>query len=233
MSERKVAVVTGANKGIGFELSRRLCFKNHKVYMLGRSRSRIEQAAGLLRGEGHDVEPVVVDVVIEEDIKKFADRLSNDHAKIDCLINNAAVLHDWDIGILDLDYDLTMDTFVTNTFAPLYFTRAMLPFLTVGSRVVMMSSGAATVSGEIRDWAPVYSTSKTALNCLTRHMAAALESRGIIVSAATPGWVRTDMGGEDATRSVKEGAETPLWLATEISLQDTGKFWRDKKEIPW
>lgn len=233
MSDKKVAIVTGANKGIGFELSRRLCFQNHKVYMLGRNKSRIEQSAGLLRGEGHDVEPVVVDVSIEKDIVRFAERLSGDHVQIDCLINNAAVLHDWDIGILDLSYDLTMDTFVTNTFAPMYFTRAMLPYLTVGSRVVMMSSGAAAVSGEIRDWAPVYSMSKTALNCVTRQMAIALEQRGIIVSAATPGWVRTDMGGEDATRSVKEGAETPLWLATEIGLQDTGKFWHDKKEIPW
>ena len=140
---------------------------------------------------------------------------------------------DWNVSVLEIEYDLAVQTVLTNTIAPLYFTRAMLPLMKSGSRVVMMSSGSRTVSKEFVNGEATYSMSKTGLNTITRHLAPELEDLGIVVSVASPGLVRTDLGGIDAKRSAKEGAETPVWLATKITLNQTGHFWQDKKIIPW
>lgn len=233
MSEKnKIAIVTGANKGIGFEITRQLCFKGYTVLMCGRDKTRIEQAAGLLKAEGHSVVAYQVDVSIPEEVARFAAQIESENLKVDALVNNAAVLFDWDLNILEVPYEHALETMKINTLAPLYFTKALIPCLAENARVVMMSSGAGA-SQEFRDWAPTYSISKLALNRITRHMAMELAKQNIIVSAASPGWVRTDMGGSNADRSVKEGAETPVWLATEVSFNETGNFWRDKKIIPW
>lgn len=229
----KVAVVTGANRGLGFEISRELCFAGFTVYMCGRNSARIQQAAGLLRGEGHRVIPIEVDVSKIEHIQRFAKRLEKENVEVHAVVNNAAVRFDWKVSILEIEYELAVQTVLTNTIAPLYFTRAMLPFMKSGARIVMMSSTASTISNGSANGEGTYSMSKTGLNTITRHLAPELEERGIVVSVASPGLVGTDLGEEKPERSTKEGAKTPVWLATEIELDQTGHFWQDKKIIPW
>jgi len=228
---KKTALVTGANRGIGFEIARRLCFAGFKVFVCGRSEEKIKQAIGMLKGEGHHVESKVLDVTDAESISSLAEELERDAVNLDALVNNAAVLLDRDMGIMEIDDKTIMNTLKTNTLAPLMVTKGLMGALKSGSRVVMMSSGAGAFCEGISDWAPVYSLSKTGLNAITRQMAKALAPREILVNAVCPGWVQTSMGGEGAPRKVEQGAETPVWLATEVNV--TGKFWRDKNEIPW
>lgn len=230
---KKIAFVTGANRGIGFEISRQLGFKGYKVYMGSRNHGRISQSSGLLRGEGHEIEHVIVDVTDQSTIEAFAKKLESKGEKLDALINNAGVLLDENTDILETGHEAILKTLETNTIAPLMVTRILLPHLNEGCRVVMMSSRVAQVCGELTNYAPIYSLSKTGLNIITRHLAAELKKRGIAVNAVTPGRVRTHMGGADAPRSVNEGAATPVWLASEVDLDQTGKFWFDKKEIGW
>ncbi len=233
MSEhaKKVALVTGANRGIGFEIARQLGFKGYAVYACGRSKSSLNQAVGMLTGEGHDVYPVILDVTDSESIASIVKRLSGEGVKIDALVNNAAVLVDRDKGILDLTRSEVMETLETNAVAPLMVTQALGDLLNDGSRVVMVSSTSGSFCNGIDHWAPIYATSKTTLNAITRHLAPELHDRKIKVNAVHPGWVKTDMGGNGAERDAAKGAETPVWLATEV--EETGKFWCDKSEIPW
>jgi NAD(P)-dependent dehydrogenase (short-subunit alcohol dehydrogenase family) len=122
----------------------------------------------------------------------------------------------------------------TNTFGPLEMTQAFLPYLrkSSGARVVNMSSSYGQLDGLSAN-APSYCLSKFALNGVTIMLAEALKGEGIAVNSMCPGWVRTDMGGSTAPRSVAEGADTAVWLATEADQKLTGKFFRDRKEIPW
>jgi NAD(P)-dependent dehydrogenase (short-subunit alcohol dehydrogenase family) len=233
METKKVALVTGANKGIGFEIARQLGFKSYRVFMCGRNAGKIRQAGGMLTGEGHDVEPIVLDVTNLEAVKELADRFKSEGIEIAALVNNAGILKDRETNLLELSYGDLHDTMLTNAYAPFFITQFFIPVMEEGSRVVMVSSGAGTFCGELSTWAPAYATSKTTLNALTRQLAPVLAQRNIAINAVCPGWVQTSMGGEGATRSVKEGAETPVWLATEVDLKETGKFWRDKAEISW
>lgn len=231
---KKIAIVTGANKGIGFEISRQLCFKDFKVYMASRNASRILQSSGLLRGEGHDVETVELDVTDQLSIDALLAKLREKGEKIDVLVNNAAVLFDDQKSILDLSKEDILLTIETNTVAPLMLTKALLPVMNKGCRVVMLSSVVGSFcKEELGNWAPIYSLSKTALNVVTRQLAPILSEKGISVNSVCPGWTRTAMGGSNAPRSVDQGAHTPVWVATELDISETGKFWRDKKEIDW
>lgn len=233
-TKKKIAIVTGANKGIGFEISRQLCFAGYKVYMGGRMMNRIQQSSGLLRGEGHEVVPFIMDVNDKESIDRLVKMLNDADEKVDVLMNNAAILLDDHKGILDLtkaEIDLTMET---NAVAPLIITKALLPIMNSGCRIVMLSANSGSYCREkLGSWAPIYSLSKVALNGITRQLAPVLLKRNIYVNAVDPGWVRTSMGGNEAPRTIDQGAETPVWLATDMSFTETGKFWRDKEEIPW
>lgn len=229
----KIAFVTGANRGLGFEISRQLGFKGYKVYMGSRHHGRITQSSGLLRGEGHQVEHVILDVTDRDSIAAFAKKLEKKGEKLDALINNAAVLLDEKTSILETEYKDILLTLETNTLAPLVVTRMLLPQINDGSRIVMMSSDVAQLGNELTDYAPIYTLSKIGLNVVTQQLAMELANRNIAVNAVTPGSVRTDMGGTDAPRSVNEGAKTPVWLASEIEVSKTGKFWFDKTEIDW
>lgn len=233
-TKKKIAIVTGANKGIGFEISRQLGFAGYKVYMGGRMMNRIQQSSGLLRGEGHEVVPFIMDVNDKVSIDSLIEMLKEAGEKVDALINNAAILLDDHKGILDLtkeEVDLTMET---NAVAPLVITKALLPIMNPGCRVVMLSANSGSYCRErLGSWAPIYSLSKTTLNGITRQLAPALLKKDIYVNAVDPGWVRTSMGGNEAPRTIDQGAETPVWLATDMDLTETGKFWRDKEEIPW
>ncbi len=230
---KKIAFVTGANRGIGFEISRQLCFKGYKVYMGSRNLGRISQSSGLLRGEGHEVEHIIMDVTDSQTIDAFVKLLESRNEKLDALINNAGVALDKNSRILETSHDDILTTLETNAIAPLILTRKLLPCMHQGSRVVMMSSRLGQVCEDISTSSPIYSLSKVCLNFITRQLAMELEKMKIAVNAVTPGHVRTAMGGENAPRSTNEGAETPVWLATEVEIEHTGKFWLDKKEISW
>ena len=150
---------------------------------------------------------------------------------LDVLVNNAAIAIDEERKLLDLNPDDVYATFSVNAFGPFFVTQTFLPLLPRGGRIINISSGAGSICGGVSNYAPLYSASKTAENALTLHLANALKPKGIAVNLVCPGWVRTDMGGVNASRSVDKGAETPVWLATEVSTNITGRFFRDKKEV--
>lgn len=148
------------------------------------------------------------------------------------LVNNAGVLSSDDHRILDATLPLINETFAVNAIGPLLLTQAIAPLMPAGARVIMISSGGGSMSDAVGGWAAVYCVSKTLLNAITRQLANELSSREIAVNAVCPGWVRTDMGGKSAPRSVEQGVATAVWLATTETVP-SGKFLRDKKEIPF
>ena len=149
------------------------------------------------------------------------------------LVNNAGIIVDGDGVILEISDDLFRNTLETNTLGALRVTQAFVSLLrkSKAPRVINVSSGGGQLTGGADGWAPAYCISKTALNGVTVQLAAALPK--FAVNSVCPGWVRTEMGGENASRSVEEGADTIVWLASDAPQDLTGKFLRDRKEIPW
>ena len=160
------------------------------------------------------------------EFSKIADHL-------DVLINNAGIMVDGDDAILKITDDTFRKTLETNTLGALRVARAFERLLVKSKtpRVINVSSGGGQLTGGADGWAPAYCISKTALNGVTSQLATALPK--FAVNSVCPGWVRTDMGGQSATRSVEEGADTIVWLAADAPQKLTGKFLRDRKEIPW
>jgi NAD(P)-dependent dehydrogenase (short-subunit alcohol dehydrogenase family) len=155
-------------------------------------------------------------------------------AKLDVLINNAAIIADGDQDVLTIKPEIVARTIETNALGALRVSQAFLPQLLKSSagRIVNVSSGAGQLS-DMGTWAPAYSASKTSLNAITCLLAAALQEKGIAVNSVCPGWCRTEMGGASAPRSVEEGAAGIVWLAADAPQEKTGLFWRDKEVIPW
>jgi NAD(P)-dependent dehydrogenase (short-subunit alcohol dehydrogenase family) len=147
------------------------------------------------------------------------------------LINNAGILEDSN-DITKMPTKELQETLNTNSVGAFTVIREFLPFMKSGSRIINVSSGAGSLT-DMSTYAPAYSISKAAMNAITKQFAAALEHKNIAVNSMSPGWVRTDMGGMNANRSLKKGAETIIWLATESPINKTGLFWRDKKVIDW
>ena len=229
----KTALVTGANKGIGREVARQLAGRGFYMFVGARNRKAGRKAVDEIVKDGGKASFLEIDVsdndsviAAEREFSKMADHL-------DVLVNNAGIVVDGDEAILEVSDDLLRKTLETNTLGALRVTRAFVPFLrkSKAPRVVNVSSGSGQLTGGADGWAPAYSISKTALNGVTSQVAAALPK--FAVNSVCPGWVRTDMGGENASRSVEEGADTIVWLAAEASQELTGKFLRDRKEIPW
>jgi NAD(P)-dependent dehydrogenase (short-subunit alcohol dehydrogenase family) len=226
-----IALVTGAAKGIGFEIVRQLTARRWSVYLTGRAGASVMQAADTL---GPSVFPVTLDVTSERSIATAVATVSQKVDHLDVLINNAGILDEDDASIADLPAERLRRMFETNTIGPLRVTQAFLPLLrkSAAARIINVSSGAGQLT-DMGTWAPAYSISKTALNGVTGQFAAALKSENIAVNAVCPGWVRTDMGGREAPRSIEEGADGIVWLATEAPQSLTGKFIKDRKSIPW
>jgi NAD(P)-dependent dehydrogenase (short-subunit alcohol dehydrogenase family) len=182
---------------------------------------------------GHgEAEGLFLDINDELSIDAAVSILSKQNKKLDVLINNAAVLFQHDDSILN-NSEILYNTLNTNSLGALRVCKAFLPFLKKPARIINVSSMGGSMTDATGGWAPAYCVSKTLLNAITRQLAYELKSRKISVNAVCPGWVRTDMGGRAATRSVEHGAETPVWLATMAPQELTGKFFRDKKLIPW
>ncbi|MFG2452316.1 SDR family NAD(P)-dependent oxidoreductase [Streptomyces sp. M41(2017)] len=222
-----IALVTGANRGIGREVARRLAAEGHTVYLTARSAKGAAEAAAAIGGR--DVRPLRLDVTSDDDVTAAA----RDIGALDVLINNAAITYDTWQRAVSADLDVVREAAETNLYGPWRLTRALLPQLRASAhpRVVNVSSEAASLTS-MGGGTPAYSASKVALNALTRMFAAELRSDGILVNAVCPGWVATDMGGAGG-RPVAEGAASVLWAATLPDDGPTGGFFRDGRPLPW
>jgi NAD(P)-dependent dehydrogenase (short-subunit alcohol dehydrogenase family) len=228
------ALVTGAYRGIGFEVARQLGERGAHVFVTARRREAGAKAAATLQKTGTKISFVELDVTDAKSIRNAVESVAEQVDHLDVLVNNAAILEDGNGNILHVDAALVEKTLDTNALGPLRVAQAFLPLLTKShsARIINVSSGAGQLS-DVSTWAPAYGISKAALNGVTAQLAAALRDKGIAVNSVCPGWVRTEMGGPNAPRSVEEGADTIVWLATEAPRSLTGKFLRDREEIPW
>ncbi len=229
----KTIFITGANKGIGFEMARKLALLGHRVVLGGRSKDRLEAARKRLLEKNIDVDYIEMDVNVPGSITHASEVFLSIFGELDVLINNAAVLLDQDKQLSLDPSDVFDQTFRTNVLGPLLVARAFIPLLNRPGRIINISSQGGSMTDSVGGWSPAYCASKTALNGITRQLAHELSSKQISVNAVHPGWVRTDMGGPSAARDVEKGAETPVWLAVTADQAKTGSFFMDKKEIPW
>jgi NAD(P)-dependent dehydrogenase (short-subunit alcohol dehydrogenase family) len=232
MKNQRTALVTGANKGIGYEVVRELARLGLRVFLGARNAEAGRAAADKLSDAG-DVVFLEIDIANPESVQRAADELARQTDRLDVLINNAGILLDDDKDALSVTPEIFEATLRTNTLGPWLVARSFVPLLKKSSapRIVNVSSGGGQLEDGADGWAPAYCVSKTALNGVTVQLAAALPK--CAVNSVCPGWVRTDMGGENATRSVAEGASTIVWLATDAPHDLTGKFVKDRKVIPW
>jgi NAD(P)-dependent dehydrogenase (short-subunit alcohol dehydrogenase family) len=229
----KTALITGANKGIGHEVARQLAAKGFHVFVGARTVKAGRKAAEEIASRGGQSTFLEIDVADNDSVTTAAREFSNIADRLDVLVNNAGIIVDGDNAILEISDDLFRKTLETNTLGALRVTRAFAPLLrkSKAPRVINVSSGGGQLTGGADGWAPAYCVSKTALNGVTVQLATALPK--FAVNSVCPGWVRTEMGGENASRSVEEGADTIVWLASDAPKDLTGKFLRDRKEIPW
>lgn len=232
-----VALVTGANRGIGLAVCRRLAKAGYQTILTARDGGKAGAAARALAADGCDVSTAVLDVTSDRSIRAAGLDIIERFGRVDVLVNNAAILVAGDAGeagVLHTSAEELRRTFDTNVFGAAAVSRAFIPGMVERryGRVVNVSSTAGQLAG-MGTYAPAYSMSKAALNALTRQLAAATKGTGVLVNSACPGWVRTDMGGPNAPRSVDQGADTIVWLAMLPDDGPTGGFFSDRKEIDW
>jgi NAD(P)-dependent dehydrogenase (short-subunit alcohol dehydrogenase family) len=223
-TDRSVALVSGASRGIGAEVARELAAGHGFLVFAGaRNPDDVEVVDG--------IEPIRLDVTDQATVDAAHDRIASDSGRLDALVNNAGIYGD-PIGAADYDLDRAHEVLEVNTFGAWRLIVAFLPLMRESPRprIVNVSSGAGQLS-DMNGGRAAYRVSKAGLNALTRTLAS--DERWVKVNTMCPGWVRTDMGGSAAPRSVEEGADTAVWLATLPDAGPTGGFFRDRKPIPW
>ncbi|NEP62148.1 MAG: SDR family oxidoreductase [Symploca sp. SIO2G7] len=232
-NNNSVALVTGANRGIGFEVCRQLAEQGYTVLLTARNPDKAQESAEKLRTTGLQVIPQQLDVADAASITRAYGRVAQDFGYLDALINNAAVDYDTDQNVLTADLDRVQKVFEINTIGTWRVTQTFIPLLRKSKhgRIVNVSSGAGALSS-MRGGTPAYSLSKAALNALTLMLAASLKESGILVNAICPGWVATDMGGQGG-RPVAEGAASVVWGVTLPDQGPTGGFFRDGQALQW
>ena len=228
-----IIVVTGGNRGIGFEICRQLASRGAQVVLTARKPEAGEQAVKKLAAHSLSARFHPLNVTGPESIAALRDFLERTFGRLDVLISNAGIISDEEASGLEVKLSTLRATLETNTLAPLHVAQTLAPLLkrSVAGRIVNMSSGMGALS-EMEGGYAAYRISKVALNAVTRILAA--ELRGTVaVNSMCPGWVRTDMGGANAERDVSQGADTAVWLALDAPQDLTGKFLRDRKVIAW
>jgi NAD(P)-dependent dehydrogenase (short-subunit alcohol dehydrogenase family) len=238
MAETRVALVSGANRGIGLEIVRQLSRLGVVAVIGARDLEKGRAAADKLTTEGLEVPAVALDVTSPDSCKAAIEEVKKLLGRCDILVNNAGILIDeppgFDSSLFDLKSETALKTYETNVLGPVRLTQACVPLMREQNygRIVNVSSGAGQLSDMSKGF-PAYRMSKSALNALTRITAAEVSGTNIKVNAVCPGWVMTDMGGPNATRTVEQGASCPVWLATLPDNGPSGGFFRDNKPIAW
>lgn len=238
MAATRTALVSGANRGIGFEIVRGLARLGVLAVIGARDPKDGMAAAEKLQSEGLDVPVVALDVNSAESAAQAVAEVKRLYGRLDILVNNAGILIDGPEGLkaslFDLEADTVRRTMETNLLGPIRLIQAAAPLMREQEygRIVNLSSGAGQLA-EMASGFPAYRMSKAALNALTRIAANELGGGNIKVNAMCPGWVRTEMGGPDATKTPEEGADTAIWLATLPDDGPTGGFFRDRKPLAW
>jgi NAD(P)-dependent dehydrogenase (short-subunit alcohol dehydrogenase family) len=237
--KQQLALVTGSNRGIGFEIAKQLSMMKIQVILTSRNSANGEAAARKLARDGaKKVMPMKLDISNQISVDSLLYEVEKTFGRLDILVNNAAILID-EVNVMtsNVDLETVKTTLETNLIGAWRMCKAFVPLMKNNGygRIVNVSSGAGdfkymTTSG---GYLPAYSVSKASLNALTVMLASELRGTNILVNAVCPGWVRTDMGGSNATRSVEEGAATPVWLATLPNGGPTGHNFFDKKQIGW
>lgn len=232
-NDRAVAVVSGANRGIGLEVVRRLGHEGFAAVLGSRDAERGEASARDLRREG--LEPIVMslDVADDDSVAALAARVRDDLGRCDVLVNNAAIHYDAGQRGATADLAVVREAFETNVLGAWRLVEALLDLLrrSPHGRIVNVSSEAGSLAG-MGAGTPAYSVSKAALNAMTRVLAGELRRDGILVNATCPGWTATDMGGAGG-RPVAQGAASVVWAALLPDDGPSGGFFRDGRALPW
>ncbi|MDD5730800.1 MAG: SDR family oxidoreductase [Candidatus Omnitrophica bacterium] len=259
-TDKKIAIVTGSDRGIGFGVCRQLLKRDFKVILTSPDPGKGKAAAEKLKSAKADVQYHVLDVLSEKHISLLRAYVLKEFGRCDVLINNAGVMLDGNRskiegilsrkikqgreklgfgrarGILEVDIEIVRATLEINTLGPLRMCQAFIPLMIKAGygRVVNVSSSLGQLNGMTdEDKVPAYQISKTALNAVTLMAADDAKGNNILINSACPGWTRTDIGGPQATQSVEEAAETIIWLATLPDSGPTGGFFRNKRRISW
>jgi NAD(P)-dependent dehydrogenase (short-subunit alcohol dehydrogenase family) len=235
MPAKKIAIVTGANRGIGLEIARQLMKEDVFVVLGSRDLEKGEKAAAEIKGRKSNVVAYQLDVNDTKSVRRFVDQVEKEHGAPAILVNNAGVYPEaTEAKVVDTPTSMWRETFETNVFGAVRMCREVVPLMRKlrSGRIVNISSGLGQLH-HMGEGSPAYRVSKAALNALTRTLAAEVADAGILVNSMSPGWVKTSMGGEQAPRGVEEGADTAVWLCMLPSNGPTGQFFRDRKPIPW
>jgi len=230
----KIALVTGANRGIGLEVCRQLAKADAQVILTARDEFKGKEAVKKLTADGLDATFYQLDVTDEENIRNLCNFVMEKFDRLDILVNNAGILLDEGIRGLDVPMDTVRKTFEVNVLGLMRMCQAFIPLMRKNNygRIVNFSS----ILGQLDSMEggyPSYRMSKTAVNAVTRILADEVAGSNILINSVHPGWVRTDMGGPSATRSIEEGAKTPVWLCFLPDNGPSGKFFYDKHQIKW
>jgi NAD(P)-dependent dehydrogenase (short-subunit alcohol dehydrogenase family) len=234
ITNKKIALVTGGNKGIGLEVCRQLAASGVQVVLTARNEQRGIQAQTLLVKNGLTVDFQRLDVTLPDSVDSTFSFISKQYGFLDILINNAGILPDEDKSALTVKKETVLEVFKTNTLGPFTLIQRFLPLLTKSKagKIINVSSGMGSLT-EMGGGYPAYRISKAALNSLTLILASELDGTNISVNSVCPGWVKTDMGGRNAARTVAEGASGIVHLALLEKQIPTGKFLRDGQVISW
>jgi len=226
----RIALVTGGNRGIGLEVCRQLAERGYIVLLGSRDRAHGEAAARTISG---DVGTVVLDVADPEAAQRVASEVEARHGRLDVLVNNAGVHYDTWQSVETADWKIVREAYEVNVFGAWRMAQTFVPMMRKAKwgRIVNVSSEAGSLDS-MGDGTPAYSTTKAALNALTRVLAGELRGTGILVNAVCPGWTATDMGGSGG-RPVAQGAASVLWAVDLPDDGPSGGFFRDGKPIPW
>jgi len=233
-NNKKIAIVTGASQGIGFEICRQLGHKDITVVLTARNKTKGELAVQRLKSEGIDVSFFPLDVTDYPAIQTLVTDIEKDKGHIDILVNNAGIHLNPDESALDVKIDTIRQSMEVDVYGHVFLCQKVIPLMKKNNygRIVNMSS----IAGQLATMGAKklgYKMSKASLNVLTAVLADEVKEHNILINTMTPGWVRTEMGGDQAPRSVEQGADTAIWLATLPDNGPSGGFFFERALIPW